>query len=100
MDHRPDSETARQRASRQADEEAAEARADRRSQANEMMGMGAGIGALGVVTATAFGAVCPVCVVAAPALIGAGLYKRYRAREPKGDADAPPKTTDVATSES
>lgn len=49
---------------------------------------GLGIGALGVVSAAIGGAVCPVCVVAAPALLGAGAYKRWKAA--KRDArDAP-----------
>ena len=40
--------------------------------------IGAGIGVLGIAGAFAAGAVCPVCVVAAPGLIGAGLIKRLR----------------------
>lgn len=74
-------------ADRQADEDLARARSEQRSQANEMLGMGAGIGALGVVTATAFGAVCPACVIAAPALIGVGLYKRYRCRAARSETE-------------
>lgn len=35
-----------------------------------------GIGAFGAAGALLLGAVCPICVVAAPALIGAGVYKR------------------------
>ena len=44
--------------------------------ANECMAIGAGIGVLGAVSAMSIGAVCPVCYIAAPALIGTGLLKR------------------------
>jgi len=40
---------------------------------------GLGIGAFGLVSAAIGAAVCPVCVVAAPALIGVGAYKRWKA---------------------
>ena len=39
---------------------------------------GLGIGAFGIISAAVGGAVCPICVVAAPALIGFGAYKRYK----------------------
>ena len=32
------------------------------------------------VTGIAAGAVCPVCVVGAPLLVGYGLYKKYKCR--------------------
>jgi hypothetical protein len=32
------------------------------------------------VTGIAAGAVCPVCVVGAPLLVGYGLYKKYRSK--------------------
>ena len=48
--------------------------------ANAMIAAGAGIGLLGVVTAAIGGAVCPVCVVAAPALVGVGALRRWRNR--------------------
>jgi len=50
--------------------------------AGGMLMTGAAIGVLGVVSAALGGAVCPVCVVAAPALIGIGAYKRWRAKRP------------------
>jgi len=43
-----------------------------------MIFAGAGIGLLGALTAAIGGAVCPVCVVAAPALIGVGAFRRWR----------------------
>jgi hypothetical protein len=48
--------------------------------ADSMIAAGAGVGILGVVTAAIGGAVCPVCVVAAPALIGVGALRRWRNR--------------------
>jgi hypothetical protein len=56
------------------------ARSEARADANRMIGMGVGIGAIGVASALVAGAVCPACVVAAPALVGVGLYRRRRAR--------------------
>lgn len=50
--------------------------ADNVKDANMCMLIGAGIGVLGIAGALAAGAVCPVCVIAAPGLIGAGLVKR------------------------
>ena len=52
-------------------------RAERRD-ANGLIGAGLGIGAFGAATAAAFGAVCPVCIVATPLLVGAGAVKRMR----------------------
>lgn len=43
--------------------------------------MGAGIGVYGAVTAAVGAAVCPICVVATPALLGVGLYKKWRQRK-------------------
>jgi len=46
---------------------------------NITLGAGAGLGAYAGWTFTA-GTVCPVCVVAAPALVGFGLYSRHKAK--------------------
>jgi hypothetical protein len=51
--------------------------------ATELIASGIGIGVLGTVAAVISGAVCPVCVVAAPALIGVGAYRRWRAARPR-----------------
>ena len=48
--------------------------------ANTLIAGGLGIGAFGLIAAAIGGAVCPVCVVAAPALLGVGAYKRWKAR--------------------
>jgi len=55
---------------------------DRQSDANKLLAGGIGIGAIGVLGALT-GAVCPVCVVAAPVLLGAGAYKKWRAAASK-----------------
>ncbi len=52
-----------------------------KAEANSLITGGLGVGAFGVASATLLGAVCPVCVVAAPAMVGLGLYKRYKTRD-------------------
>lgn len=47
-------------------------------EASSMIAAGMGVGALAAVE-IAVGSLCPICVVAAPALITVGLYKRWRA---------------------
>ena len=44
---------------------------------------GAGVGAFGAASALTVGAVCPLCIVAAPALLGIGAFKHYRRRRAK-----------------
>lgn len=51
---------------------------------------GAGIGVLGAVSAIIGGAVCPLCVVAAPALIGMGAYRRWRVSTTRRRETKPP----------
>ena len=48
-------------------------------EANICVGTGIGVGLLGAGGALLGGAVCPVCVVAAPLLLGAGLIGRILA---------------------
>jgi hypothetical protein len=62
------------------DEMLGEARAEERADARRFVGMGLGIGAVGALSAAAFGAVCPVCVVAAPALLAVGVAKHVKAK--------------------
>ncbi len=45
-------------------------------EANSCVALGAGVGALGIGAALITGAICPLCYVIAPGLIGAGLLKR------------------------
>jgi uncharacterized membrane protein YebE (DUF533 family) len=61
------------------------------SDANTLLLGGLGIGAVGLISAAIGGAVCPVCVVAAPALLGVGAYKRWRAGRARA-ADAQPES--------
>lgn len=52
--------------------------ADKRD-ANALMLGGVGVAAIGVLGAAIGGAVCPVCIVAAPAMLGLGAFRRLRA---------------------
>jgi hypothetical protein len=56
----------------------AEDKDDEKKDANVMIAGGVGIGAIGLIGAAIGGAVCPVCVVAAPALVGVGVLRRWR----------------------
>jgi hypothetical protein len=49
-----------------------------KSDANTLLAGGFGIGAFGLISAAVGGAVCPVCVVAAPVLLGVGAFSRWR----------------------
>ncbi len=51
------------------------------SNSNTMFFAGAGVGAYGTTLAVTAGYVCPMCVVAAPALIGWGLYERTQEKK-------------------
>lgn len=59
-----------------------------RKEGNQLLGLGLGVGAWGAASGVLLGAVCPVCVVAAPALVGVGLVRRWQAG--RGPADGPP----------
>ncbi len=48
-------------------------------EANTCMALGVGVGALGTASAALAGAVCPLCIVIAPGLVGYGAYKRWMA---------------------
>jgi hypothetical protein len=49
------------------------------NEANTMLAGGAAIAAIGIAGAIVGGAVCPVCIVAAPALLGIGAARKIRA---------------------
>jgi len=55
-----------------------EQRRQGRREANLCMALGAGVGLMGVAGALTAGAVCPLCVVVAPGLIGYGAYMRWK----------------------
>jgi hypothetical protein len=48
--------------------------------ANDKMKWGVGIGVFAAVSYAVLGATCPLCLIASPALIGAGLIGRAKAR--------------------
>ena len=50
--------------------------------------LGAGVGAYGTATFLATGAVCPTCIVIAPALLGYGAYKRIKFNQKKREEAA------------
>lgn len=67
-----------------------------KEQGKQWLTAGLGIGAVGVLGAVA-GAVCPLCVVATPTLLGAGLVRtawakhlERRAKETSSSAQEPP----------
>jgi hypothetical protein len=64
---------------------------DERIEGNRLMVSGVALGAIGAASAVLLGATCPLCVVGAPALVGWGAYKRWKASrsdEPVPTADA------------
>ncbi len=50
-----------------------------RKEGNQLLGFGLGVGAWGAATGVLLGSVCPLCLVAGPALLGAGLVRRWQA---------------------
>jgi len=46
----------------------------------------------GAASAAVLGATCPVCVVGAPALVGWGAYKRWKATRSSDTPDLEPQT--------
>lgn len=47
-------------------------------EANTVIGVGAGLGAVGLGSTIALGVTCPICYIVAPSLIAAGLWKRRK----------------------
>lgn len=62
-----------------------------RKEGNQLLGLGLGVGAWGAASGILLGAICPVCVVAAPALLGAGLLRRWQAGRSGCPADREPR---------
>lgn len=48
------------------------------TEGNDYLLMGGGVGAYGATLAVVTGTICPTCIIIAPALIGAGIYKKLR----------------------
>lgn len=59
-------------------------------ESTEFLLSGLSIGAFGAVSAVVGAAVCPICVVATPALLGVGLYKRWKERSAEAPASGDP----------
>ena len=49
-----------------------------RSDANKLLAAGASAGAIGTAGALITGAVCPLCIIATPVLLGVGFLKRMK----------------------
>ncbi len=49
-------------------------------EANAVIALGGGVGALGLGSSLVLGATCPLCVFVAPGLIGLGLYRRWQSK--------------------
>ena len=47
--------------------------------------LGSGVGAYGAVTLAATGAICPTCLILTPALLGYGVYQRYKFNKKQED---------------
>ena len=52
-------------------------------EANTVIAIGAGVGALGAGAALLGGALCPLCIFIAPGLVGLGVVQRIRAGRKK-----------------
>ncbi len=55
---------------------------------NTCLATGAGVGAYGVGVKLSAGYFCPLCLIAAPAFLGVGVYKRWKAKQRKTDDTA------------
>ncbi len=62
---------------------------DEGKEATSCIALGTGVAVLGAGAAAATGAVCPLCFLIAPGLIGYGSYKKWRASRAtkKGGSD-------------
>ena len=51
------------------------------NEANFCIGLGVGVGAVGFGVGAVAGAICPLCYVVPPILVGVGLVKRHQAKK-------------------
>ncbi len=58
--------------------------------ADKCIGVGLGVGTLGIGATLLVGATCPICYIAAPALVGAGLWNKRKAARKKLDTTDQP----------
>lgn len=59
---------------------------------------GASLGAFGIATTALLGATCPICVVAAPLMLGLGAYKQWRVMRLGSESPAPDATISAGIS--
>lgn len=69
-----------------ATDEQTERAASLRREGNTCLGLGTGVGVLGIGSALALGATCPLCFFVAPALLGMGAYGHLQARKIKPES--------------
>lgn len=62
-----------------------------RREGNHCIALGVGVGGLGTAAALTLGATCPLCFIAAPPLIGMGVYSRLTSKGPSQHQDLPTK---------
>lgn len=58
-------------------------------EANTCIGLGLGVGTLGLGATVLAGATCPICYLAAPALVGLGIVGRKKAKQQLKGNDQP-----------
>lgn len=68
-----------------------------REEAKTLLVGGATLGAFSIVTTVLVGTTCPMCIVAAPVMLGAGAYKRWRLGQAERAQSAAP--DDAASAE-
>lgn len=61
-----------------------------RREASSCIALGIGVGALGVGGAILSSAVCPICFIVAPGLVGAGVYKHRKLRRKRAESAKEP----------
>jgi len=66
--------------------------------ANRKLKWGVGLGAFALASYAVFGTVCPICLVATPALLGAGLFERVRNHRACARLDKPSDTVQATSS--
>ncbi len=67
-------------------EEGSDSKSEYQRRAKEHTIAGGAVGAAGVGSLAVLGVTCPLCVVAAPALICSGAWNAYKSRKEKGGA--------------
>lgn len=58
-----------------------------KSDAHTLLVGGATLGAFSAITGALVGATCPMCLVVAPVMLGAGAYKRWQLAQAEREVD-------------